>query len=231
MHTYTDGLNYVPFLAAENSRNGVCLNSARRASSITSYNGNYEGDLSMFGSKPSLQTLAHQRRLELVETDSDTEYKRELEAYQPQVHSSRSQLARLLIYYCDRVLTPSRRKQTATFTTRLHNSAYYQCMRGLLCRTCAWAIWLLRLMLFSLLQLTNCNYGCWRSCILLRNTARRLLWWMTLAKCGDMKLFFIILLGTPLVFAVAIVGFLLSIYCTFRERLSGSNFLQRMRAA
>ncbi|XP_017486999.1 PREDICTED: uncharacterized protein LOC108375387 [Rhagoletis zephyria] len=231
MHTYKDGLNYVPLLAAQSTHitngNGVCLNSAHRSVSprngVICYNGNYEGDLSMFGSKRL------QRRLELVETDSDTEYKRELEAYQPPQRNDRSQLARLVIYYCDRVVPPSRRKLATAYTSRLYNNTYYQRMREMLYGACCWTLWLLRLVIFSMLRLTNFSYGCWRSCILLRNTARRLLWWMTLAKCGDVKLFFMILLGTPLVFVIAIVGFVLSIYCALRDCLSSSNFFQRFR--
>lgn len=202
--------------------------------SVICYNGNYEGDLSMFGSKPTLAALTQQRRLELVETDSDTEYRRELEAYQPSQRSNANrstgierQLRRLLIYYGDRVLSPKRRQQATAFTSRIYKSSYYQRISELLYRACAWTLWLLQLMLFTLLRFTNSSYGCWRSCILMRNTARRLLWWMTLAKCGDVKLFVMILLGTPLVFVIAVVGLLLSIYCALREYFSNANFLRR----
>lgn len=204
--------------------------------SVICYNGNYEGDLSMFGSKPTLQALTQQRRLELVETDSDTEYRRELEAYQPPQRSSGNrstgierQLRRLFIYYGDRVLSPKRRQQATAFTSRIYRSSHYRRISELLYRACAWTLWLLRLMLFTLLRFTNSSYGCWRSCILMRNTARRLLWWMTLAKCGDVKLFVMILLGTPLVFVIAVVGLLLSIYCALRECFSNANFLRRFR--
>ncbi|XP_011182762.2 uncharacterized protein LOC105212469 [Zeugodacus cucurbitae] len=247
MHTYNEGLNYVPLLAAQsdathmgNGGGGVCFNTARRTTralsptgSVICYNGNYEGDLSMFGSKP----LPHQRRLELVETDSDTEYRRELEAYQPPQRTSvnrsssgiERQLRRLLIYYGDRVLSPKRRQQATAFTSRIYKSSLYQRIIELLYRACAWMLWLLRLLLFTLLRFTNSSYGCWRSCILMRNTARRVLWWMTLAKCGDVKLFMMILLGTPLVFVLAAVGLLLSIYCALREYCGNANFLRRFR--
>uniref|UniRef100_A0A034WNY8 Uncharacterized protein n=1 Tax=Bactrocera dorsalis TaxID=27457 RepID=A0A034WNY8_BACDO len=250
MHTYNEGLNYVPLLAAQNAAphmsngGGVCFNTAQRAArgmspttlgSVICYNGNYEGDLSMFGSKPTLQALTQQRRLELVETDSDTEYRRELEAYQPPQRSNahqssgiERQLRRLLIYYGDRLLSPKRRQQATAFTSSIYKSSYYQRTSDLLYRACAWTLWLLRLMLFTLLRFSNSSYGCWRSCILMRNTARRVLWWMTLAKCGDVKLFVMILIGTPLVFVIGVVGLLLSVYCALRECFSNANFLRRL---
>ncbi|XP_004519149.1 uncharacterized protein LOC101453551 [Ceratitis capitata] len=245
MHRYKDGLNYVPLLAAQsashmNFGSGVCLNSARRTasapptrSSVICYNGNYEGDLSMFGTKPVLHTLAasSQQRLELVETDSDTEYKRELQSYQepPRSSQTESQLKRLLVHYGDRLLSLKRRKQVTAYTSRICKSSYYQRTCELLCRSCTWTLWLLRLIFFTLLRFTNSTYGCWRSCIICRNSARRLLWWMTLAKCGDVKLFVMILLGTPIVFLIAIVGLLLAIYCALREYCGNANLLRRFR--
>ncbi|XP_067613557.1 uncharacterized protein [Eurosta solidaginis] len=245
MNTYKDGLNYVPLLAAQRSRNlahgnGVCLSrsstplSSRRGS-IICYNGNYEGDLSMFGSSQPYKNPSPLRRLELVETDSDTEYKRELQTYQPQQRSIatyntwKSQLARLLLHYCDRVIAPKRRKQVTAFTNRLYKRTHYKRISELFCRAAVWLLWLLRIALLCLLRITNGSFGYWRCCNWLRNSARRLLWWMTLAKCGDAKLFMMILLGIPLLFIVAFVGLFLSIYSAARDYLSNSSLLRRFR--
>lgn len=192
------------------------------------YNGNYEGDTSMFGNDIA-------NRMDLIDTDSDADYKTELEKYQNSTRSyartrkASRPLRRLWRHYKQRMLSEKRQEQLTAFIESLSKNYYFQKFYNLL-QLIIWLLLLIvRWILICLILFGNWSYGLWRSKSLMRSTARRLLWTMTLAKCGDIYFFTLILVMTPILVAVSICGFCLSVYCTLREWLSRSGYFIRHR--
>uniref|UniRef100_A0A1I8P4F7 Uncharacterized protein n=1 Tax=Stomoxys calcitrans TaxID=35570 RepID=A0A1I8P4F7_STOCA len=202
--------------------------------SVEGYNGHYEGDISMFGKK-SLLVLDTSN---VEKSDNNIYYDAEIDAHKTNLNATEcprmedksartllqeSQFWNLMTAYMPRFLPPQMMEKCTQFTvygSPLHGFLYKICnliriivvwifhfLAGIGAKIGGVSLWIFRI-----------HYAC-----------RRLLWSMTLTKYEDSLLFLLFLLCSPLVFSLAAVGFVLSLYASLKELLEDAT--ARLRAA
>ncbi|XP_017029708.1 uncharacterized protein [Drosophila kikkawai] len=77
----------------------------------------------------------------------------------------------------------------------------------------------------------SCRFGIWRTKSQLRSTMRQMLWRMVNAKANDTVVFLIVVLATPWLFLVSLVGFAFSLAFSLKTGLTQGVHQMRLRLA
>ncbi|XP_013107217.2 uncharacterized protein LOC106086941 [Stomoxys calcitrans] len=208
-------------------RNSLLGNISHRP--LEGYNGHYEGDTSMLGKKSFLYTS------NMGDSDNSIDDDTKIDDHNANINANESprledksaatllqesQFWNLMAAYLLRFLPPQMMENFTKFIIFFYESA----RKGFL-----YKIWnLIRFIVvctFRLLSIIGAKMQNGVSLWIFRihNACRRLLWLMTLAKYGDLLLFLLILLCSPLVFLMAAVGFTLSLYALLKELLHAAT--------
>ncbi|XP_013111045.2 uncharacterized protein LOC106089665 [Stomoxys calcitrans] len=204
--------------------------------SVVGYNGHYEGDISMLGKK-SLLALDTSN---VEKSDNNIYYDAEIDAHKTNLNANEcprmedksartllpeSQFWNLMTAYMPRFLPPQMMEKFTKFTDLVYGSP----LNGFLCKICN-LIRIIIVWIFHLLAVIGAKIGGVSLWIFrIHYACRRLLWSMTLTKYEDSLLFLLFLLCSPLVFSLAAVGFVLSLYASLKELLEDAT--ARLRAA
>lgn len=171
--------------------------------------------------------------LDLADTDSDREITKDIERYMSTrsvniktSETSLSLLWRLFQLCLLQFLSPEKELKVLQFIEQFQQTSLYNSLKF-----CAKCITVLVTWLFRLITICCNKFGYFSSCgqKIFRISARRLLWWMTLAKFGDLTLFAFIILCTPLLFSIAILGFIIALCCCLKDLLKRlKNFIKKL---
>ncbi|XP_023291526.2 uncharacterized protein LOC111675059 [Lucilia cuprina] len=216
-----EGLNFVPLLTQSatppcSCRSRISLNKERSQRSLICYNGNYEGDSSMF--KEKLYELEH---LSLVDTESDTDIPKEhteRSSFMAKHNNERSTIAwRLLQFSMQQFLKPEIREKLSDKIENFMKSSLYK-------RLLKW--WTFLSLIFTYIfyitlilwkHLSVLSNFFWKKRVVFRNLLRRLLWWLTLAKCNDLSLFILILITSPVLLILSVCGLFIALFNGIRN--------------
>ncbi|XP_030380183.1 uncharacterized protein LOC115628286 [Scaptodrosophila lebanonensis] len=220
--------------------------SPQRVPEKNTFNGHYEGDISMFpsGSKlgniisqnascPLMCTMnnhpqrqdKHSNQEQLHETDSESEYCAQLEKVQRKENTE----TRFGGFYNLLMsgMQPQRQQQLELALQRCQTNSFCKCLLMLL----QFLGFLLGIMLVLGLRLAHATsklrFRLWRSKFFLRSAMRELMWRMTNAKTNDTVLFFIAVVATPWLFLIGLIGFVISILFLVHQHLS--ELLKQLR--
>ncbi|KAM7357182.1 uncharacterized protein ACRADG_002656 isoform 2-T2 [Cochliomyia hominivorax] len=225
-----EGLNYVPLLTQNNSppcssRSRLSLNKNKSQRSLIYYNGNYEGDNSMF------QSLELER-LSLVDTESDTEFQNYITTSRSTLkeevdNESTSFAGRLLKLCMMRLLNPEWREKTSINIEKFQKTDCYR--KSAECLKFLFIVWTYVLFLTQHLcyRLLTLGHFFWRNRVIFRNLVRRLLWWLTLAKCSDLYLFLLILISSLLLFILSFLGLIITLCGELKDALCQGVYLMK----
>lgn len=178
-----------------------------KTNAVACYNGNYEGDTTMF-KKNSFQ---------LLDTDSDVDYNGDCD-----IHCRALEYKVTVWEYGRRWTTTriNRMEKVANVIAKVQRNFFYQKFIFLLNILLYLILLILRLGITVVAIIGNWSYGLWRSKAFLRNISRKFLWWLTLSTCNDITLFVVILVATPILFMISMVGLIISLYCKMKECLA-----------
>ncbi|XP_037810489.1 uncharacterized protein LOC119602816 [Lucilia sericata] len=216
-----EGLNFVPLLTQSTTppcsgRSRISLNKQRSQRSLICYNGNYEGDSSMF--KDKLYEFEH---LSLVDTESDTDFPKEPTArssFMPKDNNERSTIAwRLLQFSMQQFLKPEMAEKVSDKIENFMESLLYKkLIKWFKFVTLLFSyIFYITLILWKRLSVLS-NFF-WKRRVVFRNLSRRLLWGLTLAKCSDLCLFILILITIPVLLILSICGLIIALFSGIRN--------------
>uniref|UniRef100_A0A1I8PGQ5 Uncharacterized protein n=1 Tax=Stomoxys calcitrans TaxID=35570 RepID=A0A1I8PGQ5_STOCA len=205
-------------------RNSLLGNISQR--SLEGYNGHYEGDTSMLGKKSFLYTSNMGDSDHSIDDDTKTDdHNSNINANEsPRIEDKsaatllqESQFWNLMAAYLLRFLPPQMMENFTKFIIFFYESA----RKGFLCNLIRFIV----VCTFRLLSIIGAKMQNGVSLWIFRihNACRRLLWLMALAKYGDLLLFLLILLCSPLVFLLAAVGFILSLYALLKVLLQDAT--------
>lgn len=183
----------------------------------------------MFRERNSLVSLEH---FSLVETDSESEMKKDMELYKEPNAAKASKETQLwlfmqhcLLYF----LKPETVMKITQYVDNFLKSKFYNRLQLFGKYYKIALLWTIRVLIVLCSKLEIITVVLWKLRTFLRNIIRRLLWWLTLAKCGDLTLFSVVLLCTPVLFLIAAMGFFISFYSYLKDYIQRWVGLLRMR--
>lgn len=161
-------------------------------------------------------------RLNLVDTESeDNDFEKEVLNLRARMlvkkQNEDTVLWRLLQFLLINFLKPDmQEKVTERLELIMQSRGYRKFIKCYQCLACV-LMYVLHLMLRVLINLAYLGHIMWKRRLIFRNMVRSLLWWMTLAKCTDLALFALILIGVPVVFLLALIGFIIAFCGCIRD--------------
>lgn len=170
-------------------------------------------------------------RLSLVDTESDTELQNDTSRSIPKLeekgNNNRTVLATRLLQFALIYVKPEWSEQIKNALEKFQYTDVYKNLEKIINFITVLWTYIFYIAKYLCNQLLCLGHILWKRRMIFRNLARRLLWWLTLAKCDDLSLFLLILICLPILFILSLFGLIIAICGKLKDVLHQSGYFMK----